>query len=317
MIPASGMHSPSIVVGIDIGWTKTHLRAVGNGRTFDLVRPTSEWRRRDWGEDAATLLGMVGELANGAAVAAIGIGAHGCDDAGECAGFQAEFTKRTGVPVAVVNDAELMPLALDLSHQIGLVAGTGSIAVCRTAAGEMLVAGGWGWAIGDEGSAAGLVREAARAVALHMDKGGSLDEPLCRAIFEALRIPSPARVGSSLAKLGNGATIGSHAHAVFEAAGRGSELARRVIGEGGEALAALVRRLDERGAGAGHVVAGGGVIVAQPLLWEAFREGLARHCGDSIAPHLFRGEPVEGACRLASAMAGGPAASRKVATAKQ
>ena len=60
-------------------------------------------------------------------------------------------------PVRVVNDAELLPAALGLSHEIGLVAGTGSIAVNRTRGGRMLAAGGWGW-IGDEGGA-GLLRE--------------------------------------------------------------------------------------------------------------------------------------------------------------
>ncbi|MFS2295538.1 MAG: hypothetical protein FWJ90_23045, partial [Actinomadura sp.] len=159
----------SMVVGIDIGGTKTHLRAESGGTPRDVVLPTSDWRRRNWSEDAAALLALAAEIADGASVTAIGIGAHGCDDAAECAAFQSEFEARTAIPVAVVNDAELMPLALGLHHQIGLVAGTGSISVCRTAAGAMLVAGGWGWAIGDEGSAAGLVREAARAVATHID----------------------------------------------------------------------------------------------------------------------------------------------------
>ncbi len=45
---------------------------------------------------------------------------------------------------------------------IGVVSGTGSIAVARTAEGRMLAAGGWGWILGDEGSAPALVREAAQ-----------------------------------------------------------------------------------------------------------------------------------------------------------
>ena len=70
----------------------------------------------------------------------------------------------TTFPVQVLNDAELLPAALGLNHQIGLVAGTGSVAVSRSPKTGMLVAGGWGWVIGDEGSAAGLIREAGRAV---------------------------------------------------------------------------------------------------------------------------------------------------------
>ena len=64
----------------------------------------------------------------------------------------------------VVNDAELMVPAAGYFGGIGVVSGTGSIAVARTAEGHMLAAGGWGWILGDEGSAPALVREAAKAI---------------------------------------------------------------------------------------------------------------------------------------------------------
>ena len=305
-LPTGATKAP-LIVGIDIGGTKTHLRAEGGGQLCDLIRPTADWRRRDWGLDAAALLALAHELADGAPIAAIGVGAHGCDDAEECATFQSAFDVRTDIPVAVVNDAELMPLAFGLHGQIGLVAGTGSIAVCRPEGGKMLVAGGWGWIIGDEGSAASLVREACRSVAGHLDAGGSMDEPLTAAIFRSLAIPSPSRIGSVLGKLGDAAAVGSHAHVVFEAAEQGSLLARQVIREGGEALARLVQTLDRCGAGARHVVAGGSVIVSQPPLWTAFTEALAALCGDCITPHVFTGRPVEGACRLAATLVSGTA----------
>ncbi|EYD77402.1 N-acetylglucosamine kinase of eukaryotic type [Rubellimicrobium mesophilum DSM 19309] len=143
MTAVPGADPEALIVGIDIGGTKTHLRAelADGGGTRDLIRPSAEWRRRDWDSDAQALLGMVAELTRGHPVVALGIGAHGCDDADECDAFQAAFSKRTLVPLAVVNDAELMPLALGLHGQIGVVAGTGAIAVCRPASGEMLVSG--------------------------------------------------------------------------------------------------------------------------------------------------------------------------------
>lgn len=290
------------VVGIDIGGTKTHLRAVGPAGARDHILPTDEWRRRDWGEDASQLLAMVDGFVDGAAVAAIGVGAHGCDDGAECIAFQDAFEARTQTPVAVVNDAELMPLALGYHGQIGVVAGTGSIAVWRKAAGEMLVAGGWGWVIGDEGSAAGLVREAARAVAQHLDAGGSVSEPLVQSLFASLEVPHPPRLGSVLGRLGNAAAVGRHAEVVFAAAQNGSVLAGRVIREGGAALATLVRHLQARGAVADTVVAGGSVIVGQPLLWQAFASEVERQCAMTITPRLFSGKPVEGACQLAASL---------------
>ncbi|WP_102957655.1 N-acetylglucosamine kinase [Mangrovicella endophytica] len=296
---ASGPVFPARIVGIDIGGTKTHLRLEGPEGRRDRVLPSQDWRKRDWAFDATALIGLVTELAAGDPVAAIAVGAHGCDDGAECEAFEAAFLPVSACPVQVVNDAELMPAALGLEHAIGLVAGTGSIAVCRDSAGQMHVAGGWGWIIGDEGSAASLVREAARAVAHHLDRGGSEDDPLARRLFAALEIPSPARIGSRLAQIGSAAALGAHARLVFEAEREGSALAAKVVEDGGRALADLVASLEARGVRADTVVAGGSVIVAQPSLWKAFSRGLEAACQGRVAARLFAGAPVEGACFLA------------------
>lgn len=288
----------ALSIGIDIGGTKTHLRAATAGGDRDLIVSSSSWRRRDWNEDAEGLLGLVAQLADGAPVRAIGIGAHGCDDAEECKAFEHAVAARTTARVAVVNDAELMPLALGFPGQIGVVAGTGSIAVCRPSPDRMLVAGGWGWIVGDEGSAAALVRQAVRAVALHFDRGGDASEPLAAAILASLEVKAIPRLGSTLGQLGSAAEVGVHAVAVFAAAERGSQLAEAVIREGGRMLAELAALLDARGAGASHVVAGGSVIVEQPSLWAAFVTGLSE-TAPHLTPHLFIGKPVEGACALA------------------
>lgn len=271
------------VVGVDIGGTKTHLRLRDATGQRDLVVLTSGWRHREWQRDARSLLDLIASFTDGAALAAIGIGAHGCDDKSECEAFEDAFRSAGPLPVRVVNDAELMPAAFGLEQQIGVVAGTGSIAVCRTVDGEMLVAGGWGWIIGDEGSAASLVREAARTVALHLDGGGSEDEPLVRRLFAALEIPSAARIGSRLGSLGSATAVGAHASLIFDAADDGSVLAETVIGDGGRSLADLVARLKLRGSQATSAVAGGSVIASQPRLWNAFCTGVAALCGPEFS----------------------------------
>ena len=292
-----------LIVGVDIGGTKTHLRALGpDGLRRDQIVPSWDWRRRCWQDDARRLTRMVGDLVGGAPIAAIGVGAHGCDDTAECRAFQAALAAEAPVPVAVVNDAELMPLAVDLPGQIGVVAGTGSIAVHRTPSGDLVVAGGWGWIIGDEGSAAGLMREAVKAVALHLDQGGDAGDPLVQSVFDTLDIPSAARLGSTLGQLSTAAAVGEHAATIFAAADQGSPLAQRVITEGGRALADLVGRLLERGVSATHAVAGGGVIVTQPLLWRAFADSLPERSAGRVTPVLFGGKPVEGAVKLARAI---------------
>jgi N-acetylglucosamine kinase-like BadF-type ATPase len=303
MYPVVPLAPDAGVLGVDIGGTKTHLRLRNTSGERDLVIPTNEWRHRHWQRDAATIVELVLRFAEGSPIAAMGVGAHGCDDKDECLAFEEAFNAQSPFPVRVVNDAELMPAAFGLDRQIGVVAGTGSIAVCRTAQGEMLVAGGWGWIIGDEGSAASLVREAARAVALHLDRGGGAGEPLVRHLFRELAIPSAARIGSSLGSLGGAKDVGRHATLIFDAADEGSDLADTVIREGGRGLAELVARLRLRGSEATTVVAGGGVIVSQPRLWSAFQTGLAEVCGPDLSLHLHRGPPVEGAVVLADRLA--------------
>ena len=291
------------IVGVDIGGTKTHLRLRDSAGQRDLIVPTSDWRHRNWQRDAHSLLELVAHFTDGAPLAAMGVGAHGCDDKEECQAFEDALNAASRLPVRVVNDAELMPAAFGREQQIGVVAGTGSIAVCRTEKGEMLVAGGWGWIIGDEGSAASLVREAARAVALHLDRGGSANDPLVRNLFASLEIPSAARIGSRLGSLGSAKEVGRHASLIFKAADDGSALADTVIRGGGRALADLVVRLRLRGAKATSVVAGGSVIASQPRLWEAFRAGVADVCRTELSLFLHQGPPVEGAIVLADKLA--------------
>jgi N-acetylglucosamine kinase-like BadF-type ATPase len=302
-----------LIVGIDIGGTKTHMRAVvadalsEPSPPLDRVLASSRWRTRGWNDDARGLLDLLAQFVDRTTVVALAIGAHGCDDDSECAAFEAALRALTDIPLLVVNDAELMPLALGMPGQIGVVAGTGSIAVCRPCGQGMMSAGGWGWVVGDEGSAAGLVREAVRAVGRHLDAGGEEDEPLSLALLASMSVPAVPRLGSALAALGGAAAVGAHAEAVFAAAAAGSALARRVIEEGGRELARLVMHLDARGAAARDVVAGGSVIVAQPTLWAAFSGAVTLASAGRITPHLFTGSPVEGACRLAATLVRPPA----------
>src|SRR5476649_2799133 len=99
-----------MIAGVDIGGTKTQLRASRGGRTFvDRVVATEDWRRRENGaEDAEALARIVVEVCGGAMPAALAVGAHGCDTDAQCASFQRLLRDATGSAVLVVNDSELM-----------------------------------------------------------------------------------------------------------------------------------------------------------------------------------------------------------------
>ena len=88
-------------------------------------------------------------------------------------------------PIDVVGDMETaLVAAFEDGPGVIVIAGTGSIAYGRDKQGRTLRAGGWGFAIGDEGSAHWIGREAVSAVLRASDRGGespSLAAALCKA----------------------------------------------------------------------------------------------------------------------------------------
>ncbi|MFF1875473.1 N-acetylglucosamine kinase, partial [Kitasatospora herbaricolor] len=219
----------------------------------------------------------------------------------QCRELELALRARFTGPVTVVNDSELIAPAMGHERAIGVVVGTGSIATARNANGELVSAGGWGWLLGDEGSAAGLVRDATRAVLRELDRGGSFDQ-----LGERLLASFAASDADELAlAVTNGASAdewGSHAPEVFAAAADGSAIAAEVIDEAGEHLAWLVHQLLERGIPADGVVAGGSVIQRQPRLQNAFAAALGRdHPG--LALTILDRPPVLGAVALARRIA--------------
>lgn len=90
-----------------------------------------------------------------------------------------------GVPVTVTHDAEVALLGAhgDSRPAAVVISGTGSIAVLRGLGGGMVLAGGWGWPLGDEGSAVWLGWQAVRR-ALRVWEAGQPDE-LTAAVLES------------------------------------------------------------------------------------------------------------------------------------
>ncbi|MDX3521873.1 BadF/BadG/BcrA/BcrD ATPase family protein [Streptomyces scabiei] len=291
--------SRPVAVGIDVGGTKTHLRAVtGTESVADHLRASRGWRPHDPAAATAWLATLVEEvLPAHTPVSAVAVGAHACETPRQCEGIRLALQERLQVPCLVVGDAELLAPAAGFATGVGLVAGTGSVAVGRTADGTSVQVGGWGAVLGDEGGAAGLVREACRAVWAAHDRGEAPDALAGRltACFGVSEVP--ALGGALEAATAMSADWGRHAPQVFEAAEEGSVLARRVIAEGGRALASLVARLAARRVPVDDVVVAGGTILSRPALYSAFAEALL-DAVPSARPHVLQVPPVEGALAL-------------------
>ena len=295
-----------LVVGIDVGGTKTHLRACAgddlDGPIADHVRPSSGWRPHDPVAAADWLCALAGEaLPAGARPSAMAVGAHACETPRQCAGIRSVLEERLGVPCLVVGDAELLVPAAGLDKGVGLVAGTGSVAVGRRCDGHLVQVGGWGAVLGDEGGAAGLVREAARAVWAAHDRGEEPDA-LAEGLICAFGVSEVPALGAALESATDvSAEWGRHAPVVFEAAASGSGIAGEVIAEGGRALASLVVRLAGRGVPVDDVVVSGGTVLSQPALHDALLASLAMLVpGARLRP--LRVPPVTGAVALARSL---------------
>ncbi|MFJ4077951.1 BadF/BadG/BcrA/BcrD ATPase family protein [Streptomyces iakyrus] len=293
----------TLVVGIDVGGTKTHLRALtGDALVADHVRASGGWRPHDPVAAAGWLAALVADaLPAGARPSAVAVGGHACETPRQCAQIRAALQLHFDAPALVVGDAQLLVPAAGLDKGVGLVAGTGSVAVGRLPDGTAVQVGGWGAVLGDEGGAAGLVREAARAVWAAHDRGERPDA-LALGLIAALDVPEVPALGAALERATDvSAEWGRHAPAVFAAAADGSALARTVIDEAGWALAALVTRLADRGVAVDDVVVAGGTVLSQPELFDAFTVALAETLPTARARPL-RVPPVEGAVALARSL---------------
>jgi N-acetylglucosamine kinase-like BadF-type ATPase len=290
-------------VGIDVGGTKTHVRAVADSRLLaDQVFSSEGWLPADFCRAAVFLADLIARTVPGEAPAVVVVGAHGCDSAEDGEALGRELSRLlAGATCAVLNDAELLAPSVGLGDGIGLVAGTGSVAVGRDARGLPVYVGGWGWLFGDEGSAPGLIREAARASLAARDRGEAPDL-LAAMLLDAYQVSEVTDLPDAMAAQAGAREWGGRASLVFEALDGGSALAEAVVEEAGQSLAQLVAKVAARGVDASGVAVGGGVILNQPRLYDAFVRQLGTLLPETVV-HRLEVPPVTGALVIAERLA--------------
>ncbi|MGQ4516915.1 BadF/BadG/BcrA/BcrD ATPase family protein [Streptomyces sp. DW26H14] len=288
-----------VLVGADVGGTKLAVRVetLDGVVRADTHHPAAGWEASPVRDAARWLVEHLARaVPEGDEIAAFGIGAQGCDTQEHCTRLAAAV-EELGTPAAVVNDAALLIPAAGLGTGIGIIAGTGSIGVGADADGTVLFSGGWGWVLGDGGSAPAIVREATRAALTAYDEGLP-DDGLLAALLEHFGAGGPQSLAREVNDDPTTGNWGPGAPAVFRAADAGSALAAAVVDEAADQLALLVARLVAQGATGDTVVAAGSVIVGQPRLAEGLRERLAR-THPALTLRLLEEEPVAGGVVLA------------------
>lgn len=289
-----------MIIGVDVGGTKTHVRARdADGESRDVRLPTASWlqgRSLEHPASVDALLAVIESVAPGSEWAPLAVGAHGCDTPDQIAAFREALAARRSGSILVTNDAALVGPAAGFARTIGVIAGTGSIVVGADLTGSPITAGGHGWMIADPGSAPGIVRAAVRAVLDHADTGAEPDV-LSHRLMAHYATSSPNDLAWVFT---TGAGIHRWAEAaplVFAAADDGSALAAETVRGAGEELADQVAHVLRRGAVADAVIAAGGVVTNQPRLAMAIREGLLER--KILIPfHVLDTPPVAGAVAL-------------------
>ena len=204
-------------------------------------------------------------------------------------------------PLDVVGDMQIaLEGAFDTGPGVIVIAGTGSIAYGRDRQGRTLRAGGWGFAIGDEGSAHWIGRAAVSTLLRDSDRNDEAGQSsLAAALFKCWKVSSL----SDLARAANSIPPPDFA-ALFRAVvasqdGLAAQVLRLAGRELAEIAAVVIARLFARDQTESVPVAmTGGVFRHAEMVREFFYNELRRlDARAEINPQVV--DPVEGALRMA------------------
>ncbi|QFZ16417.1 N-acetylglucosamine kinase [Saccharothrix syringae] len=216
-------------------------------------------------------------------------------------------------PLRVVTDCEVA-FASGSGSPDGtvLVAGTGSVAARVENHSLVSTAGGYGWLLGDEGSAFWLGREAVRAALGALERGGA--DELTAAVLERAGVGAGVGAGADrerwrrlITAVNAGPPVGLARYAPLVTAHAGAPSAERIIGGAVEVLVGLAEAVRVAGETT-PVVLVGSLVRAEPL-GSRLRRELGRRTG---GPVVVASDGAAGAAWLAAVEVLGEGAPRPV-----
>ena len=208
--------------------------------------------------------------------------------------------------VAVVGDMVIaMEAAFGSEPGVIVIAGTGSIAYGRHFAGQTARAGGWGFAISDEGSGHWIGRSAVAASMRAFDEAGSDSAgPLLEGIMKSWGVTTRDQMvvaANAALKIAGTHDFAALLPAVLSAADAGDAGARAVLTQAGAELATLAKIVIVRlfvDAVPVPVAVSGGVFRNCRLVQQVFYDRL-RAAFQQILPKATPVDPAKGALELA------------------
>jgi glucosamine kinase len=294
-------------LGIDGGGTKTtcavgddvHLLAMAVSGPSNIVRVGEAEARESLLQGVQQACATAGITPQ--QVAATCVGGSGATHPELAAVVRDCLSEILPSPIAVVGDMQIaLEAAFDMGPGVIVIAGTGSIAYGRDQQGRTVRAGGWGFAIGDEGSAHWIGRSAVNSLLRASDRIDGIPEtPLAKAVFKAWGVSSL----NDLVRAANSVPppdFAALSPAVFASV---DDVAAEVLTAAGRELSAIalvvIGRLFAKDHSAAVPVAMiGGVFRYAPRVREVFYNELRRiDPRAEINPQVV--DPVEGALRMA------------------
>ncbi|MEP6756061.1 MAG: BadF/BadG/BcrA/BcrD ATPase family protein [Chthonomonadales bacterium] len=181
------------------------------------------------------------------------------------------------LPIMLGHDSEIALMSTTLGGPgLAVIGGTGSVAIARDGDGRTVRAGGWGYLMGDEGSAYWIALRALEQIAMAAD-GRVEPTPMLEYSAQILKVDPDAEAihrllyGKGVARV----DLARISEGVWRAASDGDQPAADILREAGVLLGMLGGHvIAELGVSAEHVVVGmvGGVFRAEPFVREAFSE---------------------------------------------
>lgn len=292
-------------LGIDAGGTRTRCAAgdgqsvigAGLGGGANIVRVGAEQARA--AIQSAIRQACAEAKVPPTAIAHTCIGAAGISSPGVSSLLRQFISEVVSGPVAVVGDHDVaFEAALGDAPGVIVVAGTGSVAFGRNAQGHEARAGGYGFAISDEGSGQWIGRTAVSQVLRALDRGAAT--PLHGLVLEAWKIAPDA-----LVKTANAIPPPDFSRlcsVVVQVAEKDDPVATSVLRQAGAELAELAASVLDRlwqPEDTVRVAMVGGVFTNSAIVREYFALSLRKLRPSAIIPDIVP-QPVLGALSLAT-----------------
>lgn len=214
---------------------------------------------------------------------------------------RAEWAER----VTVVNDGQIsLAAGTPENWGVAVIAGTGSLAWGKHPQGHTARAGGWGYLIGDEGSAFDLAQNALRAAAQYADGRGPATS-LLNAILRHWKLDAPQEIITRVYRSGASHTaLAQLAPTVVREAEGGDVVALQITSQAASQLARSVLAVSHSlhfGAPFPLALTGGLLLGAE--FYRALFLRATSALGCACQPIALVHDPVKGAVRLARELA--------------